>query len=299
MTVAPAPGTETVIALRAGFNLPVRVYGHGVPMIFLHGLGSDSRDSVRDLGALPGLRLGLADQRGHGNARPPVAAGQFGLDDLADDLAAMIAALGWSRPVVGGGSMGAAVALRYAQRNPQGWSALVLVAPALGPEGAAAGGLLDKVADRIEAVGLAAAVAEVRDRADAARVPAGPETAPAAADRLTDDSQVDDRLGDPMAPWLRQNAASLAVAMRAVGTWRPFTSLADLAALRRPVVIIGIDGDPLHPAGLARQFNASLPGSRLEILPSVAHAIRPGAIGAAVLRGLAALGVVHQAAVKS
>jgi pimeloyl-ACP methyl ester carboxylesterase len=296
MTEAPAPGPVRYRAQRAGFSLPVRVSGTGVPMIFLHGLGSDSRDSVRDLGALPGLRQALADQRGHGHARPPVAAGQFDLDDLADDLAAMIATLGWICPVVGGGSMGAAVALRYAQRNPHEWTALVLVAPALGPGGGAAGGLLGGVADRIEAVGLAGAVAELRGRAGAgaARAPAPPEPADPTAGEPAGDGP-----GDPMAPWLRQNPASLAVAMRAVGTWRPFTSFAELSALRKPAVIIGIQGDPLHPAELASTFHASLPGSRLEILPSVAAASRPGAIGAAVLRGLTALGIVHQPAVKS
>jgi pimeloyl-ACP methyl ester carboxylesterase len=288
VTTPPAAEAEIVIATRAGFRLPVRLRGQGTPMVFLHGLGSDAGDSARDLGLLPGLRLALADQRGHGNASPAVAAGQFGLDDLADDLVAVIAALGWSRPVVGGGSMGAAVALRWALRDPAGCSALVLVAPALGPERAAGAGLLAGVASRIEAVGLPAAVAELR----------GPGQAASAAELRRGPSAADGP-GDPMAPWLRQDAASLAVAMRAVGDWRPFTSFAELASLRMPVVIVGIDGDLLHPAELAAKFHASLPGSSLEILPSAADAGRAGAIGAAVLRGLTALGIVHQRAVKS
>jgi len=289
MMTATGERPETVTADRAGFSLPVQLSGSGTPLIFLHGLGSDARDSRRDLGPMPGIRLALADQRGHGSARPAVAAGQFGLDDLTDDLAAMITALGWNRPAVGGGSMGAAVALRYALRNPAGCSALALVAPALGPERAGAAGLLAAVAARIEAVGLAEAVAELRGPAPASGPPAEHDPGPQAADAP----------GDPMAPWLRQDGASLAAAMRAVGEWQAFASFGELAMLQLPVVIVGIAGDPLHPAELASRLNASLPDSSLEILPSVRAASRPGAIGAAVLRGLAAAGVVHQAAVNS
>jgi pimeloyl-ACP methyl ester carboxylesterase len=262
--------SDVITARRDGFRLPVRLSGSGVPMVFLHGLGSDSADSRRDLGEPPGLRLALADQRGHGASRPAVTAGQFRLDDLADDLTAMIAELGWEQPVVGGGSMGAAVALRFALRDPRGCRALVLVAPAIGPDGPAGSGVpgfLADVAGRIEEAGLAAAVAGLRAEAGGAW---GPE---------------------PMAPWLRQDGACLAVAMRAAASWRPLSSLADLAALEMPVALVGIEDDWLHPAGLARRMHASLPQASLELLPAAAAA-RPGAIGAAVRRGLAGLGVL-------
>jgi pimeloyl-ACP methyl ester carboxylesterase len=255
-----------ITARSEGFSLPLRLSGQGTPMIFLHGLGSDSRDSRRDLGDLPGVRLALADQRGHGSARPAVRAGEFGLDALVGDLAAMSAALGWPHPIVAGGSMGAAVALRYAVTRPGDSQALVLVAPALAAERPAAAGLIAGVADRIDAVGLDQAVAEIRS--------SQPEAAP-----------------DGMEPWLRQDGASLVAAMRAVQSWRPITSLAELSAIGVPTVLVGIRDDPLHPVELAEQMHAHLRSS-LEILPSPGAARRPGAIGAAVLRGLHRLGVV-------
>jgi pimeloyl-ACP methyl ester carboxylesterase len=267
--------SEVITARRDGFSLPLRVSGHGIPMIFLHGLGSDSADSARDLGELPGIRLALADQRGHGASRPAVGPGQFAVDDLAGDLAAMIAELGWDQPVIGGGSMGAAVALRWALRDPgalresAGCRALVLVAPALGrrgPESPGAAAFLADAAARIESDGLARAVAGLR-----AQAPGG---------------------GDGMAPWLRQDGASLAVAMRAAAGWQVLGDLSDLAALPMPVAVVGIEGDPLHPAGLARRMHAAVPGSSLQVLPSLAAATRPGAIGAAVRRGLADLGIL-------
>lgn len=271
--------SEVITARRDGFSLPLRVSGHGVPMIFLHGLGSDSADSARDLGELPGIRLALADQRGHGASRPPVGPGQFAVDDLAGDLAAMLAELGWGRPVVGGGSMGAAIALRWALQDPvrdrgalgdpAGCRALVLVAPALGhrgPESPGGAAFLSDAAARIESGGLEQAVAGLR-----AQTPGG---------------------GDGMEPWLRQDGASLAVAMRAAAGWQVFCDLSDLAALQMPVVLVGIEGDSLHPAGLARRMHAAVPGSSLEVLPSPAAATRPGVIGGAVRRGLVDLGIL-------
>jgi pimeloyl-ACP methyl ester carboxylesterase len=79
--------------------------------------------------------------------------------------------------------------------------------------------------------------------------------------------------------------------MRAVPSWRPFASMDDLAAITLPVALVGIRGDPLHPAELAARMHARLPTSCLEVLGSPAEASRPGAIGAAVLRALGRLGV--------
>jgi pimeloyl-ACP methyl ester carboxylesterase len=261
----PEPGAGEVTARSGRFSLPVRVSGRGIPMIFLHGLGSDSRDSRRDLGELPGFRVALADQRGHGGSRPRPGPGEFELDSMVGDLRAMLAALDWPGAVVAGGSMGAAVALRHVLTGPGDCPALVLVAPALGPDRPAVAALLAAVADRIDAVGLEGAVAEIRG---------GPG-----------------RDGDGLDCWLRQDGAALAAGMRAVPSWQPFTSMDDLAAINLPVALVAIRGDPLHPVELAARMDARLPSSCLEVLGSPDEASRPGAIGAAVRRALGRLGV--------
>ncbi|HEY6479021.1 MAG TPA: alpha/beta hydrolase [Streptosporangiaceae bacterium] len=273
------------VTARSGrFSLPVRVFGQGIPMIFLHGLGSDSRDSRRDLGDLPGFRLALPDQRGHGGSRPRPGPGEFALDSMVADLRAMLAALDSPGTVVAGGSMGAAVALRHVLTAPADCPALVLVAPALGPDRPGAAPLLTAVADRIDAVGLQQAVAEIRGN------PAGPtaerDRGPA-GERDYDPAEA----GDGLDCWLRQDGAALAAGMRAVPSWRPLTSMDDLAALTLPVALVAIRGDPLHPVELAARMHAALPGSTLEVLGSPDEARRPGAIGAAVLRGLRRIGI--------
>jgi len=259
------PRAGEVTARSGRFSLQLRVSGQGIPMIFLHGLGSDSRDSRRDLGELPGFRVALPDQRGHGASRPLPEPREFGLDSMVGDLRAMLAALGWPGAVIAGGSMGAAVALRHVLTGPGECPALVLVAPAIGPEPPAAAAQLAAVADRIDAVGIRQVVAEIRGQS----------------------------AGEPdgLDGWLRQDSAALAAGMRAVPSWRPFASMDDLAAITLPVALVGIRGDPLHPVELAARMHARLPTSCLEVLGSPGEASRPGAIGAAVLRALGRLGV--------
>lgn len=291
----PAPTGGGDITVRSdSMTLPVWLSGHGVPLIFLHGLGSDASDSLRDLGALPGVRLAVADQRGHGRALP-VHGGQFGLDSLVADLHAVVSVLRWPEPVIGGGSMGAAVALRYAMTRPAQCRALVLVAPAIADEPPAAARMIAAIADRIEAVGVERAVAEIRAQRNSARRPgltsqAG--QAPSPPDRALAQPLDDDGLDC----WLRQDGRSLAIAMRAVQSWRPIASLSELDDVKLPVALVGIRNDPLHPLELAADLHRRFPVSHLEIIGSPARARQPAAIGEAVLRGLARLGIVQRAA---
>jgi pimeloyl-ACP methyl ester carboxylesterase len=295
-------GAAELTARSGRFSLPVRVFGQGIPMIFLHGLGSDSRDSRRDLGELPGFRLALPDQRGHGGSRPRPDPGEFALDSMVGDLRATLAALDWPATVVAGGSMGAAVALRHVLTGPADCPALVLVAPALGPDRPDAAPLLTAIADRIDAVGLQQAVAELRGGAAAGErggTTAGEGDRGSATERdggrpgagHAGSGGGPAEAGDGLDCWLRQDGAALAAGMRAVPSWRPLTVMDDLAALTLPVALVAIHGDPLHPVDLAARMHAFLPRSSLEVLGSPDEARRPGAIGEAVLRGLRRLGI--------
>lgn len=90
------------------------------PVLLVHGLASNARmwDGVaRRLGAL-GHPVVAVDQRGHG--RSPAPAGGYDTDTCADDLAALVATLGWTvgrAPVVAGQSWGGNVVLSLAARH--------------------------------------------------------------------------------------------------------------------------------------------------------------------------------------
>ena len=69
------------------------------------------------------------DFRGHGETRPLGPPEKIGMAVLADDLLAFLDGLGIGQAVVGGSSMGAAVALNVGLRFPQRLRALILYRP--------------------------------------------------------------------------------------------------------------------------------------------------------------------------
>ncbi|MFC3172634.1 alpha/beta fold hydrolase [Novosphingobium bradum] len=109
----------------------------GLPVIFLHG-GGQTRQSwgkaVREAGAR-GLRALALDLRGHGESGWAPDA-DYGIDAFADDVRAVIAALG-RPPVLVGASLGGMTALVVAADQPSPVAGLVLVdiAVRIEPEG--------------------------------------------------------------------------------------------------------------------------------------------------------------------
>lgn len=104
--------------------------GQGTPFIFQHGLGGDVNQPFGLLRPLPGFRLLAFDCRGHGETRPVGALAKMNLASFADDVCMLMDHLGLPQAIVGGISMGAAVALNFALRFPDRLIGLVLSRPA-------------------------------------------------------------------------------------------------------------------------------------------------------------------------
>jgi len=101
--------------------------GRGHPIVFLHGGLADHRATLFRVGEVAtSHRLLAPDLRGSGRS---VYAGTLSWDRLADDVDALLAHLRIERAVVGGTSMGSAVALRFGLRHPRRTSGLVLMSP--------------------------------------------------------------------------------------------------------------------------------------------------------------------------
>jgi pimeloyl-ACP methyl ester carboxylesterase len=102
---------------------------HVQPLRFLQSISNEGSLIDGQRTCLPQLRLAAFDFRAHG--RTPVGDPQkLRLDIFADDLVAFMDHLLVERAVLGGISMGAAVALNAASRYPQRCIALVLSRPA-------------------------------------------------------------------------------------------------------------------------------------------------------------------------
>jgi pimeloyl-ACP methyl ester carboxylesterase len=112
---------------RNGLRLAIHgAEGNGPPVVFQHGLCGDARQIAEAM-------QGLGGQRWHGLECPGHGVSDLGADismaGFAEDVAALIETLG-GPVVLGGISMGAAIASRLAVTRPDLVRAIVLVRPA-------------------------------------------------------------------------------------------------------------------------------------------------------------------------
>lgn len=254
----------------------VEAVGQGPGIVLAHGFGGSARNWRPQVRALrERSRVVVYDARGHARSEAPREPSAYREAELVDDLARAAAATGDARPVVGGLSMGAAVALRYALAHPGRVRALVLASYPAGPasERGSAGRAV-AFADAIEREGLEAAGAHYvwgpgsgLDPADAALVRQGfLEHAPHA-----------------LAHTLREFLARL----------EPVDSLASqLARLDLPSLLIcgGRDDGSLP---VCRALADLLPKTELHVIEDAGHVVNlaaPTAFDAALLGFLDRLG---------
>ncbi|MGO4567226.1 alpha/beta fold hydrolase [Rhizobium sp. 2YAF20] len=113
---------------RAGLNFSVHESGSGEPMVFQHGLCGDAKQPAAVFPDDIGWHCLTLECRGHGSSDIGPH-GNLSIATFADDLAALIEERQIT-PVIGGISMGAAIALRLAVTRPELVQALVLARPA-------------------------------------------------------------------------------------------------------------------------------------------------------------------------
>jgi pimeloyl-ACP methyl ester carboxylesterase len=88
-----------------GAALYYEEHGDGAPLILIHGgLASSSQWQPVVPELAESCRVIQPDSRGHGRSTNP--AGELSYARIADDIAALIAALGLERPMVGAGATG-------------------------------------------------------------------------------------------------------------------------------------------------------------------------------------------------
>jgi pimeloyl-ACP methyl ester carboxylesterase len=120
--------------------LYVESSGTGESVLLAHGFGGSARNFRPQLRALRGrYRTIVYDARGHARSGAPEAAADYTPECFVSDLGRVLDQAGSERAVVGGLSMGAGVALRFALAHPERVQGLVLASfPAGAGRGAAA-----------------------------------------------------------------------------------------------------------------------------------------------------------------
>jgi 3-oxoadipate enol-lactonase len=130
-------------------------YGSGPSLVLVHGLGATGRDLwKKHIATLAeNFRVVAYDLRGSG--RSEVTPGPYTISQLADDLDALVDALGLAPAALMGHSMGGSIVLEQAARHPHRVRAVVAVGAAIDlPEQARAG--LAARAETVERDGMGA-----------------------------------------------------------------------------------------------------------------------------------------------
>jgi pimeloyl-ACP methyl ester carboxylesterase len=214
------------------------VTGHGTPVtVVAHGFGASIPESRALASGVAGTKL-FPQARGHGDAPQPE---RPGYGELADDLLAVADAHQATQAF--GTSMGAHAILRILAGDPHRFDRLVLFLPAAidtpvrrKPE------LVDALASR-DRERVLSAVQEDLKPLEGGRVAAYAQV------------RTDFLLASPGLPAL----------LKALPGDVPVPDRSALGDVSAETLVIAQEGDPLHPADVARQLAAALPRAQLAV----------------------------------
>jgi len=231
---------------RDGVQIGYEVAGEGKPIFWQHGLGADRGQPAEVFPDVAGWQRITLECRGHGVSETGDE-GRLSIATFSEDVRELARHLGISTYMIGGISLGAAIALRVASLAPQAVTGLILARPAWVSEPAPA--TLKPYADianlwlqfgreqgaRKFAVSQALADVELVS-------PDNAQSLRGFFDRPRSDSTV---------------ALLSRIALDGPGV--------DMDAIRRigvPTLVIGNDCDYAHPLATARALSALIPGAQ-------------------------------------
>jgi len=239
--------------LKAGdVELYHEVWGDGPPLVLIPGLGASLWLWEEQLPALSAHFTTIAfDNRGGGRSEAP--AGPYTIAQMADDVAAMLDALGIERAHVLGFSMGGFVAQEFALLHPHRVDRLVLAATSAG--GATHVAMSAETAARFLAAG-GDARDWIRNRLPLAYTDAY------LADGSRVERMIDARLAHPQpAHGYQAQLAAAAV----------FDRAEDVQRIGVRTLVLAASGDLLVPEANARYLAERIPGGRLIVYRGLGH----------------------------
>jgi pimeloyl-ACP methyl ester carboxylesterase len=246
---APALPTATTEGFveHDGARIWYATYGHGAPVILLHGGLGNSGNWGNQVPALiaSGYRAILIDSRGHGrstrDARP------FMYELMASDVRAVMDALALEKAAVVGWSDGACIALVLAMQAPARVAGVFFFGCNMDPSGTKEIDMSDPILNRCFS----------RHARDYAALSATPD-----------------------------EFAAFVEAVSQMMATQPNYGADDLAGVRVPVTIVQSEHDEFIKRDHAEYLARSIPGADLVILPGVTHFAplqRPGQFNATML----------------
>ena len=236
-----------------GIQFHYRDEGSGQPFFFQHGLGADVTQPFGLFKPPAGFRLIAFDVRGHGLTRPLGDPAKLCFRVFGEDLAALMDHLGIERAIVGGISMGAALALHVAVRWPARVAGLVLSRPAwLEAPCPWNVNMFTLVSELIRKHGAQGGLVEFQKTPDYLEALAN---WPDVANSLSSQFQN---------PRVEETASKLERIIKDT----PHPDRAGWAAVRAPALVMGNRRDPVHPIEYAGELARTIPGAEFRELTS-------------------------------
>jgi pimeloyl-ACP methyl ester carboxylesterase len=235
-----------IIANVNGLEIAYERRGQGPPLLLLHGYPLDHSIWHEVAGLLgSSFDVVLPDLRGFGQSSAPEQ--EYGMADMAADIAGLLDHLGMQRAALAGHSMGGYVALAFVRANPERISGLGLVSS-------------QAVADTPEG----------RERRyDTARRVAE-QGVDFVAESMPDKLSPDPRVQSLCAELIReQRPAGIIGALKAMAGREDSTP--SLPSLNVPVSVLHGNADALIPMERAREIKAAVPHAHLSLFPQGGH----------------------------
>ena len=231
---------------RDGIDFHYEDIGEGVPFVFQHCLGGDTRQPMGLFKPPAGCRFIAMDCRGHGQTDAIGDLEKIGLIPFAEDLVGLLDHLGIERAIVGGVSMGCAISLELVLARPDRVAGLVLSRAAWleGPQPRNVT-VYNVIIDLIRKYGARQGQHEfrpTREFADVARE--SPETAWSLL-RIFELHEIERR--PPVFDKIAHD--------------QPKHTLSDLHAVRVPTLVLAARRDLVHPFEFGRKLAQAIPGA--------------------------------------
>jgi len=250
---APPGGSHQPMRVPAGdVELAVDVRGEGVPVLFVHGFPFDRTVWRHQLATLSRVRRIAPDLRGVGDSSAPDV-DAYSLTRYADDLVAVLDALGVRQAVLCGLSMGGYIIFELLRRHPERVKALILADTKPEPDSAEAKRGREELTQVAQRDGQDAVIERLLPRLLAA---ATQTTQPEVAGQVREMAR-------------RWSVPGLVGALRTLRD-RP-DSTKTLRSVRMPTLVLVGSEDEIAPPEAARAMAQLIPGAQCHVVPAAGH----------------------------
>jgi 3-oxoadipate enol-lactonase len=227
--------------------------GEGIPVLFIHGyplnrtMWQPQVDGLSDI-----ARIIAPDLRGHGESQ--AIAGEYSMELLADDCAALLNAIPITQKVILCGlSMGGYVAFAFLRKYAARLAGLILTATRAAPDSEAGKANRDKAIAQVQNEGSANIIEGMLPKLFSPRSISGNPALVEKIQRIMQSVSLEGYIGDLQGMKNRPDSTPL------------------LTRINIPTLLVFGAEDQIIPLEEAQSMHSMIPGSRLEIVANAGH----------------------------